>query len=162
MWSGLGARFCIFFPKAGFGCLSWWVQRKLCALDVGYARQIMNGNPTTFSLCIFQRHPKHNDLKSLYLTFSLLPHPDHLDSPRLSKIEHILKCASLIQLCKGCGSFCCHRRSRNNVPIAPWTIGLVALDNRVGHDGTVWGEDFVLSDLSTFASKELGGYLDWY
>lgn len=26
--------------------------------------------------------------------------------------------------------------------------GLVALDNRIGHDGTVWGEDFVLSDLS--------------
>lgn len=39
----------------------------------------------------------------------------------------------------------------------PWTmIGLVALDNRIGHDGTVWGEDFVLSDLSAFASKELG------
>ena len=24
----------------------------------------------------------------------------------------------------------------------------MALDNRIGHDGTVWGEDFVLSDVS--------------
>ena len=44
-------------------------------------------------------------------------------------------------------------KQRNSVPITPWTTGLVALDNRIGHDGTVWGEDFVLSDLSAFASN---------
>jgi len=32
--------------------------------------------------------------------------------------------------------------------------GLVALDNRIGHDGTVWGEDFVLSDLSLIRPVE--------
>ncbi|CAJ1457076.1 unnamed protein product [Effrenium voratum] len=32
--------------------------------------------------------------------------------------------------------------------------GLVALDNRIGHHGTVWGEDFVLSDLSLIRPVE--------
>jgi len=38
--------------------------------------------------------------------------------------------------------FDCFKQGRWKPP------GLVALDNRIGHDGTVWGEDFVLSDLS--------------